>query len=130
MIPPTDPDLLANSNGAQIERAQPPHESKLDHVGIHEQELHAAAAYASCNRLHGRVASRGIGRQKHVLQRTELCCIVSIVISTLAPSRPTKKNALAMKVYPNTVQPTHPPVPLPPFEIAAMAMVTITPTNL
>lgn len=73
--------LLSNSNGAEIKRAQPPHESELHHVGVHEQELHAAAADTSCNRLHGGVARYGVGGQEHVFQRTELWIIVSATCS-------------------------------------------------
>lgn len=42
----------------------------------------------------------------------------------------TRKRALARNVYENTVQPIHPPVPLPPERISATASVTITPTYL
>lgn len=64
--------LLSDANGAEVEGAQPPHESKLNYIGVHEQELHATAADTPCNRLHGRVARSGVGGQEHIFQRTQL----------------------------------------------------------
>lgn len=56
-------NLLANTDRAQVKRAQPPHECKLHDVGVDEEELHAAATLAARDRLHSRVASCGIRRQ-------------------------------------------------------------------
>ncbi len=42
----------------------------------------------------------------------------------------TKKKAFARNVYVKTVQPIHPPVPLPLFRISETTSVTMMPTNL
>lgn len=125
--------LASNTDRAQVERAQPPHESKLHDVSVDEEELHSATALAARDGLHGRVAGCGIGREKDVFQGAELWTDnVSrmFVFARYDLLLLTKKNAFAMKVYPKTAQPTQPPVPFPPLEMAATAMVTMTPTNL
>jgi len=63
---------------------------------------------------------------------SDLNCVKSQHCSTFHIFRHqlTKKNAFAKKTYAKMVQPTQPPLPLPPFKMPPTATETITPTNL
>ena len=128
-----------NLGSGRILPAEHPHEDKLHHVAVEEEELCSPISLRTVDRLHAACWGRRRGvRQEDVLEGTELVEVSALPLIRIEGVergkkegvRLTRKKALAKNVYVKTVHPTHPPVPFPPFNISATTRVTITPTNL